>query len=379
MNKEQSVLLSLVKQSQFGPSEAISFDDVDLDSLYKEALQQSVLGLIASEIPSDIITVKLQEAQVWAQTCHIRYCLAQDALKKILDNAGIPFVILKGNASAISYKVPFKRTMGDIDFIVPLDRFDEAVAVLKSADYIFDHETERHISFKKDDTNFELHKRFSHEVNIEDYILSGLNNPDSVNIDGHDFLMLPKLANGLVLLDHFRGHLKVSVGLRHVVDWMMFVYRNLDDDFWNSKFSSVAKEKGMDTLAITVTRMCQIYLGLPETITWCSGADESACSELIEIILVSGNFGRKHGKGRSVESVSTHIKIHGLFPWLQRTGEQKWEAYKKHHWLKPFCWLYISFRCAKEGFTSGRNRKQLKDDLKRSNNRYELLKKLGID
>lgn len=379
MNKEQSVLLSLVKQSQFGPSEVISFDDVDLDSLYKEALQQSVLGLIASEIPSDIITVKLQEAQVWAQTCHIRYCLAQDSLKKTLDDAGIPFVILKGNASAISYNVPFKRTMGDIDFIVPLDRFDEAVSVLKAAGYVFRHEDDRHVSFKKGDENFELHKRFSHEIDIEGYILSGINIPVSANIDGHDFLMLPKLANGLVLLDHFRGHLKSSVGLRHVVDWMMYVYRNLDDDFWNSEFSSVAKEKGMDTLAITVTRMCQIYLGLPETITWCSGADESACAELMDIILDSGNFGRKNDRGRFVETVSTRIKSKGLFPWLQKAGEQKWEAYKKHHWLKPFCWLYMSFRCAKKGFTSGRNRKQLKDDLKRSNNRYELLKKLGID
>ena len=115
MDKVQAVLLCLVKQSQFGPSGSISFADVDLDLLYEEALQQSVLGLIASEIPSDIITVKLQEAQVQAQTCHIRYCLAQDALQKVLDEAGVPMVILKGNASAVSYKVPFKRMMGDID------------------------------------------------------------------------------------------------------------------------------------------------------------------------------------------------------------------------------------------------------------------------
>lgn len=52
MDKEQTVLLSLVKQSQFGHSDTISFDDVDLDLLYEEALQQSVLGLIASVIPS---------------------------------------------------------------------------------------------------------------------------------------------------------------------------------------------------------------------------------------------------------------------------------------------------------------------------------------
>ena len=124
--------------------------------------------------------------------------------------------------------------------------------------------------------------------------------------------------------------------------------------------------------------MCQIYLGLPETINWCKDADEELCKELIQLLFISGNFGIKNGKGTSVEYVSTSIKRHGLFKWLQYAGESNWKAYKKHKWLKPFCWIYQIFRYASKGFKSGRNSKQLSDDLNRSNRRFTLLKELDI-
>ena len=160
---------------------------------------------------------------------------------------------------------------------------------------------------------------------------------------------------------------------------MMYVYRNLDDEYWENEFSRVAKEKKMEKLAVTATRMCQMYLGLPETITWCKGADEKTCEELMECLLASGNFGRKNGRGNSVETVSTNMKRKGLFRWLQYAGEFNWEAYHRHHWLKPFCWLYQIFRYAKQGVKTGRNRKQIRGDLDRSKERFELLKKLGIE
>lgn len=379
MNKEQSLLLELIKKSQFGSSEQICWDDVDMQVLYEEAKQQAVLGLVAYEIPEEFLNSNWQEVKYRSQASYIRYCYAQDELKRVLDDADIPFVILKGNASALNYKYPSRRTMGDIDFLTSVDCVEKAKNALITSGYIWDHNTDRHASFKKDSMSFELHNRFSHDINLEDYIIEGLKNNDKVSVDAHEFPMLPTLANGLVLLDHFREHLKFSVGLRHVIDWMMYTYRNLNDDFWNNKFKDVADEKGLDVLAISLTKMCQIYLGLPKYITWCSSADINTCEQLMSVVLNSGNFGRKNHEGYYVEKVSTNLKRKGLFPWLQFAGEHNWKAYHKHHWLKPFCWFYQIFRYIKQGFMSGRNKNQLKDDLKRSNDRYELLKKLKID
>ena len=378
MNKEQSVLLSLIKQSQFGLSETIGFADVDMDALFKEAEQQSVLGLVASEIPEEYINPKWYKARYRRKASYFLYCDVQDELNKVLTDAGIPFVILKGNASAINYKEPYLRMMGDIDFLVPQDQYKQAKALLSSNGYVEGHDNGRHASFKKGDQLFEIHHHYCHGVDFEDYLIEGLNSRVSVTIEGHEFPMLPKLANGLVLLDHFRRHLQSAVGLRHAIDWMMYVYRNLDDEFWSKEFAPVIKDLGMDTLAVTLTRMCQIYLGLPDTITWCKNAKESTCEQLMNVILKSGNFGRKNRKGNNVETVNMRIKSIGFFPWLQYAGKHNWKAYHKHHWLKPFCWFYQICRYIKQVFKSGRNKDQLKDDLDRSNERYELLKELKI-
>ena len=296
MTNEQRALLELIKISQFGSSEEISLDDINMNTLYEEASQQAVLGLVASVIPSKYLDKKWLDAKYQQESAYIRYCNAQDELKEVLDKADIPFVILKGNAAAVNYKNPMYRSMGDIDFLVPQDKFEKAIFVLIEDKYKIGHENERHISFHKDNFSFELHHHFSHDINIEDYLVDGLRDPTINSVDGHSFTMLPKLSNGLVLLDHMRAHLKSALGLRQVIDWMMYVYHNLDDQFWQNEFQPIVYEKGMDILAITVTRMCQIYLGLPETTTWCISADENLCDQLLSSLIVTGNFGRRIGK-----------------------------------------------------------------------------------
>ena len=381
MNKEQKLLLCIINCSQFETSSSVVLDDVDLDDLYNEASHQAVLGIIAPMILEIQPDSKWEDAHYRQMASFIRYCHAEEELKELLYNNKVQFVVLKGNAAAISYKEPSYRTMGDIDIqVLPRD-FERARDLLLAAGYSNSHEPRegsRHHCLVKAGVEVELHKRFSHDIDLEDVIVPGIENRVIGVVEGHSFPMLPPLANGLVLLDHMRTHLKSGLGLRQVVDWMMYVYRNLDDEFWESSFRSVAASKGLEVLAVTATRMCQIYLGLPLSFTWCSSADEKICEELMECLLVSGNFGRKNGSGNSVETVSTSIRREGLFRWLQIAGEHNWAAYRNHHWLKPFCWIYQAFRYAGQGLKAGRKGKELLGDLDRSKERYELLKKLGI-
>lgn len=50
------------------------------------------------------------------------------------------------------------------------------------------------------------------------------------------FLMLPPLANGMVLLVHLAQHLKTRLGIRQVIDWMLFVKNELNNEFWDHSF-----------------------------------------------------------------------------------------------------------------------------------------------
>lgn len=380
MNIEVATLLSLIKKSQFGVEDTIKWADVDMNALYEEALNQSVLSIVANEIPEEYITKKFVDAKYRQKSSYILYGHSQDELKHVLDSADIPFVILKGNASAISYSDPTCRMMGDIDILVPQELYEKTKDILSSAGYEKGYDNGRHCGFKKDKTSIELHHHFSHfeDYDFENYIIEGLDSREVAIVDGHEFPILPKLANGIVLLDHFRRHLQSSVGLRQTIDWMMYVYRNLDDDYWNNEFKDIMEEKGLVKFAVTLTRMCQLYLGLPDTINWCKEADDNNAEWLFELIISAGNFGRKNKKGYLVERVSVGIKREGLFHLLQRVGEKTWSAYLKHHWLKPFCWIYQSFRFAIKFIKSRRNPAQFKDDIARCDERYELLKTLGI-
>ena len=384
MTEAEAVMINLMRAALFGVPVQNDHPNVDWDVVQENAEQQTVDGLIAKQVP--------QEAgKAWQQTAvyhlaHIAtYLVAQQDLVNAFEQAGIPMAIMKGAAVARYYPAPEDRSMGDIDFIVPQDRFQEACELMRACDYsgkweeIYENqELPRHVSFYKGIFTFELHHHFSYsDLNIESFITEGLKHKEYGEIYSYRFPILPRLANGLVLLAHMRDHLKSGLGLRQVIDWMMFVNSELDNEFWENEFRDAAESVQMDILAITVTRMCQLYFGLSECYTWCSGADVELCHRLLELLLVSGNFGRKHGSGSSIEAVSMAFQNNGFFRQLQLSGEQNWKAYHRNPKLKPLCWGYQLGRYINRGMHTGRDVKFF-EDLSRSKERYVVLKKLRI-
>ena len=95
------------------------------------------------------------------------------------------------------------------------------------------------------------------------------------------------------------------------------------------------------------------------------------------IVLISGNFGRKQGSGNKIETVSTQIKRNGLFHYLQYAGEHNWKVYKKHHWLKPFAWLYQIGRYTRQVVTNPGVVKSFRKGTAVGKKRFDLLERLG--
>ena len=378
MNKAEQILLQAIQKSLWNTD--IPFpEDTDWNAVLKEAEDQAVLGIVIGVAPVE--TQKEWRGRASVGTAHfVRILHYQEQLYKLFKGNDIPMVILKGTAAAIYYPNPSQRSMGDIDYLVPPEHFSRAKELLVQNGYTVEDDPRypRHIHVYKDDISFELHRYFSYEgLDLERYVNNGIQQIELRSIYGKEFPMLPTLANGLVLLGHVVQHLKSGLGLRQVVDWMLYVDRELSDVFWNQAFEAMAKDVGLDTAAVVITRMCQIYLGLSEHIRWCQDADADLCAELMENLLSSGNFDRKRGKGSAVESVTSNISRIGLFRYLQTAGEYNWKAYHRHKWLRPFAWLYQIGRYAKQGFQAKRGG-QLSEDIARGRQRSELLKQLQI-
>lgn len=382
MNSAETGLLELIRKSLFG-FDSTGPVDCDYYAVLKEAKQQTVLGLVFQYIPDLVLSQDSEWKHIAEQQTafFLQYLHEQDLVKHILDDANIPFVVIKGCASAIYYPDPSKRNMGDIDLLVRKEDYDRAKEILFAEGYCSNQkENIRNITLKKHRIAIELHRQFSSiDKDLESYVVDGMRNSEIRNIDGCVFPMLPKLANGIVLLDHMRQHLKVGLGLRQVIDWMMYVNTELDDAFWNAEFKSVAKDTGLEKLALVATQMCKKYLGLSERITWCLSADEGICDELINNLFDSGNFGIKRGEGKKIEVISSSFKKEGVIYRLQKSGEKNWKLYSQHRWLKPFCWIYQVFRYMWQGVKTKRNLRLISEDIKRGQERVALLKKLGID
>lgn len=200
--------------------------------------------------------------------------MAQDRVLRVFREEGIPVAVLKGAAAAVNYPQPNSRCMGDIDIIVPPDSFERAFSCMESLGW--ENNTDlrvnpRHAGFAKTGCpELELHRFFSTCVDkrqaqaLDQAIYNAIPRAQWCDVDGFLVPVLPALENGLVLLAHVNQHLGSGLGLRQILDWQMFVRAYADDAFWCDGFQQAAQSIGMEKLAVTVTALCQRYLGLQE-------------------------------------------------------------------------------------------------------------------
>ena len=166
-------------------------------------------------------------------------------------------------------------------------------------------------------------------------------------INDVSFYGLPIYENGIVILGHIMQHLKSSgIGFRQIIDWMMFVHNRLGDYEWKNYFKPLAKEAGLEKLAIDITRICQKWLGLPDNITWCNSADEELSDRIFERAFIDGNFGYERP---IMDGIKASMKTKGVFSYLQYAGMKHWKMAQKHKVLRPFAWIYQIFRYVRRG------------------------------
>ena len=85
----------------------------------------------------------------------------QTKLFQLFRDADIPMAIIKGCAAAMYYPAPLDRSMGDIDFVVPLERIDEANRLMTENGYQYMDTTQRHYDYAKNGTELEMHHHYS--------------------------------------------------------------------------------------------------------------------------------------------------------------------------------------------------------------------------
>ncbi len=354
------VVFLLLKESIFDIQSDLTKDIDDCEfwnKVYCEMKAQTVAGLTTVAIRNhNEIPINIRRA--WSDTqrlCVMKYvqkAVAQDEICTLLQNNGIDVAVIKGMAAAIYYPIPEHRAMGDVDLLIKPKDYKDAIHILKENGYTIKgvEEGRYHTAFIKNNVLFELHRAPSGthiddrgDV-IRDYILSGLDEIEENAIGEYRFPILPWKQNGMELIWHIRQHLYNGLGLRHIIDWMMFVNHYLDDETMKEYMLDLQK-CGLDRLAIVVTKMCQRYLGLRcENINWCESAEEDICEDLMNFIMEQGNFGRKVLNEKTAKVISGYRSPKRIISRLQEIGERKWGLLEKYPFLSPIAFIYAGSR-----------------------------------
>lgn len=386
--KMEESLKQILSHALFGtPLETSVFDEANL---IKELEQQTVLSIVGKCIES--LPFSDQAKQYCICSSMGKYAFAhrllyeQSLLIDLMKENEIPMAILKGSAAAINYPEPAYRTFGDVDFIVPEMDFSRAYQLMLENGYVMSYDEDHvdyHYTLQKEAITFELHKHpaglpeDSRQNLIMNQLREDLLQPEETELEGYRIPILPVVSNGLVLLLHIRKHLQGGLGLRQIIDWMMFVDKHLGDHAWEQQFQVILEESKLDTLAKTVTKMCQMNLGLRKNILWCQNASDQLCDALWRYVMEKGNFGRKEGiesKGKNFISYGYNMKE--LFLHLQHQGERNWKLLRKYPWLKCFAWLHHLGICMQYVFQRKTVIKSLKSDLEQGGSRAKMIKKL---
>lgn len=385
LHTTQIALLEALKASLFD-IEPNYPEDTDWSDVIKEAKSQAVFGIVSPVIPISDVSTKQGLAKF------IKLLYEQDKLIKLLEENDIPCVILKGCAVAVYYPEPHLRAMGDVDILVQHDKFESAMAVLEANGYVYHYgkdkdgnrlENQREVSYFKSGIEFELHHHFSsYGFDIDDILEDAITRREYRDIQGYKIPVLPDIENGLVLLGHINHHLKdCNLGLRQILDWEMYVAQVLDQSLWNDEFEPILKNIGLEKLAVNVTRMCVKYLGLPDKIEFGERSTDDVSDVLLNILFDSGNFGRKDQSTkyeRRVQGVSSSIKRKGIFRFLQDLGLYKGRYCKKYRILRPFAWIYGSLYFCKKSIIPVIKNKTIRKQISKSNEKYELARKIGV-
>lgn len=293
MDQVSQVVLALLRSALWGEENTYP-SDTDWQAVTKELQAQAIMGVIAgSDIPE---CVPAQTRAQWESLALLqgsrfyRLLHQQDQLLALLAKNDIPLVILKGMAAAVYYPAPEMRAMGDVDFLVPREQVEKVYALMLAngyEQYLEKNTSNKHISLQKAGVRFELHRYFGifdsvdKMAYMDDILQKGLQNIEWRTCAESRFPMLPPLANGLVLLEHTAGHFRDGLGLRHITDWMLYVYTYLTDAFWAKSFLPAAQALGLDVFAQVLTKMCQRHLGWDLCVPY---MDERAMAQLLDRI-----------------------------------------------------------------------------------------------
>lgn len=390
--KPDKLITHILNKSLFGSSFIIE-SSFDWNELLNESRIHAVFICIYNEIKDLLTDDKEKWDKIYYQIIsqNIRNRNAHQKLNLILTKANIPYVVLKGMASAKYYPDPSLRVMGDVDFLVrECDVERTTIELLKNGLHRTESESNGfHIAFSDNQISWELHwaspgipKEGNASFEVKKYLSNIIDKAEY-----YDGYMVPSdFHHGVVMLLHFVSHMTTTgMGLRHLCDWAVFV-NAFNDKAFRDMFEIPLREIGLWEYARVLTAISIKYLGV-DSKDFASGVDEETIELLMEDIIESGNFGHKDcqriNQAKLMRDDATRGITQGnmvltLFRNLNYRSRKAIPITEKIPLLLPLGWVYIGLKHIILIFRGKRTKVKIKETIMGAEKRSNVYQRLKL-
>ena len=363
MDRIRETVLDLLANELFQAGRRIQ-ENVDWEQVFQECRRQTVTvhgwnQVCNMDFLPEAVRKDWGQAAVGDAFHNLQVSWEHGALGGSMEKAGIPYVILKGCASAAYYPRPEDRIMGDVDLLVRPEDLDRAGRVLEGDGFQLENDTHvPHRAYVRERTEAELHFAVGGipwgepGKRVRGSLEGILEESREIPVEGGGVRVPSHFHHGLNLLLHTNQHLLgEGLGLRHLCDWAVFAAGFSDEEF-RELFEEKLKAVGLWRFARTLTQTAVRYLGCPPK-AWAGEPDRRITEAFMEEIGDSGNFGRKQ-EGRFYESlliasqekrmVSRKSMGGQLIRSMNEMVRRRWPAAGRFPLLLPPGWIFLGGR-----------------------------------
>lgn len=364
MDEVKQSLLNTISFQLFGGEKPNISHNIVLHVL-KEAEAQTVFSLAFAYLQKELTIIsagnfdELNEKFYRNVILNTNNFQEHNELHELMESRQIPYVTIKGLASAYYYPDPSLRDMGDVDFLVFENDFESSKRAVLSAGFKVDHGDDKgsiHIAFKREPMSiWEQHRCVNGipEGSVGELIREELDKTietsELVELDGAVCRIPDKFHHGLIMLLHMISHMtSEGIGLRHLCDWAVFV-NSISNDEFVGLFSENLKSFGLWKFAQIMTATSEKYLGIKHK-EWIENAklDDDLLEAVIADILKGGNFGKKdlnryreikYISNRNERTVDNKSVLAQVFTTLNMKVYGDYSFINKYKILLPVGWV----------------------------------------
>lgn len=394
LTETQTQLVKLVALQQFH-APFTPEEGTDWSGVLQEAEQQAVFPTVY-HAAEPYLPLELQREKKTLCLQHIFHNVnninAHHEVHELLTAAGIPYVVIKGCASAHYYPEPELRTMGDVDVYADKSSMESVHALFVSAGFQaegLDHP--HHWTYVRDGFETEVHWVIPGIPAADDGTIrscfTDLLERSWVSLEGGKPLVLPcAFHHGLIMLLHTVNHLTAGgIGLRHLLDWVTFENSMSEEEFLGL-FQQTLQEVKLWQFAKTLTAIGVRYFSCSPR-AFCADVNPLLAEQLLADILDGGNFGRKNAnrlnqskllRDNNTRKIGTGNRFRNALGFLNQRARTAYPPAAQTPLLLPVGWVKVLAARARAVRKGKQPRVHLGDMLEGAKERQSIYEQLRI-